>query len=216
MKEINLYLVRHGQTEWNLKEQMQGSQDSPLTQQGIEGAQLTGQHLRQIPFMQAYSSPQPRAIDTLNHIIGQFDNTIQTGQHADLKEMDFGLWEGLTTTELKQHPEFHIYLTEPAKYDPSKTGGEGYLPVLKRMQKALDDIITAAPEQNGNILIVSHGTVLRLLLCVLNGGDWHRHRDEAYFPRMLNTSISLVNYQQPKQNEKGHYSVKYYNDISHL
>jgi len=62
--------------------------------------------------------------------------------------------------------------------------------------------------------VVSHGTALRLLICVLNGGDWRKHRDENYFPRMLNTSISKVNYQG--DNNNGHYHVHYFNDVDHI
>ena len=53
MKDLNLYLIRHGQTEWNIKDQMQGSQNSPLTEQGVLGAKITGQYLKDVPFLQA-------------------------------------------------------------------------------------------------------------------------------------------------------------------
>lgn len=216
MKEISLYLVRHGQTEWNVKEQMQGSQNSPLTQDGIAGAQLTGKYLRQTPFMQAYSSPQQRAVETLSHIVDQFATPINLNRHPGLQEMDFGIWEGLTAPMLAQYPEFDIFLNDPQNYDPIRIKGEAYLQVLERMQHALDHIVDSAPQSTGNILVVSHGAALRLLLCVLNGDAWYRHRDDVYCPRLLNTSISIVNYQQLKSDQKGTYSVKSYNDISHL
>ena len=58
MKDLNLYLIRHGQTEWNIKDQMQGSKNSPLTENGVLGAKITGKYLKNTPFIQAYSSPQ--------------------------------------------------------------------------------------------------------------------------------------------------------------
>lgn len=82
------------------------------------------------------------------------------------------------------------------------------------MQRSLDEIVKNAPADNGNILIVSHATALRILLCVLNGGDWRKHRDDNYFPRILNTSISLVNYQG--NGDEGTYTVKYFNDVNHI
>ncbi len=217
MKNINLYLIRHGQTEWNINDQMQGSKNSPLTEQGILGAKITGNYLKDISFMQAYSSTQQRAIETRDYIIAENNHKTPTFELADLCEMDFGLWEGKHVPTLKKEiPEFTTYLTDPANFDPSVNQGESYLAVLERMKRALNTIVENANHDNGNILVVSHGTVLRLLLCVLYGGDWRLHRDESYFPRMLNTSISLVNYQQTADDSNGKFTVEYFNRVDHL
>lgn len=217
MKDLNLYLIRHGQTEWNIKDQMQGSQNSPLTEQGVLGAKITGQYLKDVPFLQAYSSTQQRAIETRNYIVNENIKDIPTFELSDLQEMDFGDWEGKHVPTLKKEvPEFTTYLTDPANFDASVNKGENYLDVLTRMKQGLNTIIQRAPQNTGNILVVSHGTVLRLLLCVLNGGDWRLHRDDQYFPRMLNTSISVVNYQQADDESEGKFTVKYYNNVDHL
>lgn len=217
MKDLNLYLIRHGQTEWNIKDQMQGSQNSPLTQEGILGAKITGKHLKNIPFIQAYSSTQQRAKETRDYIINENEITIPTFELPDLCEMDFGLWEGKYVPLLKKEfPEFTTYLTDPANFDASLNKGENYLEVLNRMKKGLNTIVQNASQDTGNILVVSHGTVLRLLLCVLNGGNWHLHRNDDYFPRMLNTSISVVNYQQENEQSAGKFTVKFYNNVDHL
>ncbi|MDF7671239.1 histidine phosphatase family protein [Orbaceae bacterium ESL0721] len=222
MKNINLYLVRHGQTEWNIKDQMQGSQNSPLTNDGVLGAKVTGKHLKNIPFMQAYSSTLQRAIETRNYIVDENDLThsgvtIPKYELEGLSEMDFGIWEGQNTAKLKaEFPEFITFLTDPAHFDASVNKGEDYATVLKRLEKALKTIVDNAANDRGDILVVSHGTVLRLLLCVLTGGDWHKHRDESYFPRMLNTSISVVNYQQENKHSEGKFAVKYFNNVEHL
>ncbi|KFA58765.1 hypothetical protein A9G34_10205 [Gilliamella sp. Choc4-2] len=217
MKDINLYLIRHGQTQWNIKDQMQGSKNSPLTEQGILGAKLTGQYLKNVPFIQAYSSTQQRAMETRDYIVNENNIAIPTFELADLREMDFGIWEGKHVPTLKQEvPEFNIYLTEPANFDASVNQGENYLDILGRMKQALNIIVKNAPQNTGDILVVSHGTVLRILLCVLNGGDWRLHRDEDYFPRMLNTSISVVNYKQGNEQSEGKFTVKFFNNVDHL
>lgn len=217
MKDINLYLIRHGQTQWNIKDQMQGSKNSPLTEQGILGAKLTGQYLKNVPFIQAYSSTQQRAMETRDYIVNENNIAIPTFELADLREMDFGIWEGKHVPTLKQEvPEFNIYLTEPANFDASVNQGENYLDILGRMKQALNIIVKNAPQNTGDILVVSHGTVLRILLCVLNGGDWRLHRDEDYFPRMLNTSISVVNYKQGNEQSEGEFTVKFFNNVDHL
>ncbi len=217
MKDLNLYLIRHGQTEWNIKDQMQGSKNSPLTENGVLGAQITGKYLKNTPFIQAYSSPQQRAMETRDYIIQENDNVIPSTELDNLREMDFGIWEGKHVPLLKKEiPEFTTYLTDPGNFDASINQGENYLDILSRMKEALNVIVKNAPQDKGNILVVSHGTVLRILLCVLNGGDWHRHRDQDYFPRVLNTSISLVNYKQTEDNPEGEFSVKFYNNVDHL
>lgn len=214
MKNLNLYLIRHGQTEWNVKDQMQGSQNSPLTENGILGAKMTGKYLKDTPFIAAYSSPQQRAVETRDYILSERDDSVSTYTLDGLREMDFGIWEGKHVPELKKLPEFNLYLNEPAKFDASVNKGEDYLSVLIRMKNSLDEIVNNTTQDSGNILVVSHGTAIRLLLCVLNGGNWHRHRDESYFPRILNTSISKINYQGKDQH--GHYSVNYLNSVEHI
>ena len=120
MKDLNLYLIRHGQTEWNIKDQMQGSQNSPLTEQGVLGAKITGQSLKDVPFLQAYSSTQQRAIETRNYIVNENIKDIPTFELSDLQEMDFGDWEGKHVPTLKKEvPEFTTYLTDPANFDAS-------------------------------------------------------------------------------------------------
>lgn len=218
MKEINLYLVRHGQTEWNIQDRMQGSLNSPLTQQGIDGAKITGHYLANTPFVRAYSSTQQRAIETRDYILAEHNpalGVVPAFELASLMEMDFGRWEGQPVKVLSNLPEFKIYIDEPEKFDASMSGGEDLLAVLARMQQSLDRIVTETPT-SGNVLVVSHGMVLRLLLCVLNGGDWRKHRQEGYFPRTLNTSISIVNYQQTDNQHEGHYRLAQYNSVSHL
>lgn len=215
MKDLNLYFIRHGQTEWNLKDRMQGSQNSPLTEQGVLGAKITGQRLKDIPFIKAYSSPQQRAVETRDYILAENNHhSISTATLDGLCEMDFGLWEGQHVPELLKTPEFNTYMHDPEKYTGELNKGEKYLEVLDRMQKSLQEIVKNAPQGKGDILIVSHGTALRLLLCVLNGGDWRKHRDESHFPRMLNTSISLVNYQGDC--DQGQYQMKFFNNVDHI
>ena len=165
--------------------------------------------------MQAYSSPQQRAVETRDYILSPRNDNVPTKTLDGLREMDFGIWEGQLVPELRLLPEFSLYMDEPAKYDPSvSSNGERYLDTLARMKASLDEIVKNAPQNNGNILIVSHGTVLRLLLCELSGGDWTRHRDESYFPRILNTSISLVNYRGDDKN--GKYTVNDFNNVEHM
>lgn len=215
MKQLNLYFIRHGQTEWNLYNKMQGSQNSPLTASGIEEAKVTGRYLADTPFLGAYSSPQQRAIETRDYILSEHRKSINTHELDDLVEMDFGTWEGRIIDELRPLPEFSLFLDHPDKYDGNLNGGEKYLSVLTRVKKRIDQLVTELPT-SGNVLIVAHGNVLRILLCVLGGGDWTQHRNQDYTPRILNTSISIVEYTQHDEQQLGQYNLKLFNSVDHL
>lgn len=217
MKDLNFYLVRHGETEWNVLERMQGSQNSPLTEKGIQGAKRTGQFLATTPFVGAYSSTQQRAIDTRDYILAQHHHSVPAiprFEEPAFCEMDFGLWEGQPIADLNHLTAFQQYLNSPKDFTAEVNQGEHCLEVLARMQQGLRQIIQHY--DRGNILIVSHGTALRILLNTIRGGKWFEYRDEALSPRISNTSISIVNFKQTDSQPAGQFSLKQYNDVSHL
>ncbi|WP_418390600.1 histidine phosphatase family protein, partial [[Clostridium] scindens] len=67
---MRIYLVRHGETDWNIVRKLQGRTDIPLNEKGIKAAQKTGEALRNVPFTRAFSSPLKRAMDTAKLILG--------------------------------------------------------------------------------------------------------------------------------------------------
>lgn len=206
-KQLTFYFIRHGRTVWNEQGLMQGHGDSPLTEQGILGAQKAGYALSQVPFVAAYSSVLKRTIDTAENIIGERD--IPLFQHKGLNEQFFGKWEGQWVEPLREHPEFKQMISDPAQYKAQDNGGETYEQLATRAMNALHDIIKIHDE--GNILIVSHGHTLRLLIALLGGATWQNHRDEGKSVSLLNTAISVVHY----DSEKG-FTVEKINDASHL
>lgn len=218
MKHINFYLIRHGETEWNLANRMQGSKNSPLTEKGILEAKRTGEFLAHTPFIAAYSSTQPRAIETRDYILSERDPTltpVPCGELNALCEMDFGQWEGQSIEQLKRNTAFQDYLYFPAKFDPSQNQGEHYIDVILRMQSALREL--AQTHSSGNILIVTHGASLRLLLHAIKGESWLSHRNEKKSTRIDNASISIVTYQQQSEaDEEGRFDLAQYNDTQHL
>ncbi|MDC2824835.1 histidine phosphatase family protein [Rodentibacter pneumotropicus] len=206
-KQLTFYFIRHGRTVWNEQGLMQGHGDSPLTEQGILGAQKAGVALQQIPFLAAYSSILKRTIDTAEHIIGE--RNIPLFQHKGLNEQFFGKWEGQWVESLREQAEFKQMLSDPANYKAKKNGGETYEQLADRAMKAIEDIIQI--HHKGNILVVSHGHTLRLLLALFDGATWQNHREEGQSVSLLNTAIGVVHY----DSEKG-FSVEKVNDVGHL
>ncbi|HDR1000105.1 TPA: histidine phosphatase family protein [Pasteurella multocida] len=209
MKTLTFYLIRHGKTEWNEKRLLQGNGDSPLTQEGIEGAKRTAKALSNIDFTAAYSSVLPRAISTANMISAH--KTTPLICHAGLNELCFGSWEGQAIEELSCLPEYRQMRDQPAQYLGLTNGGETYQQLATRAMGVIEQIIQRY--DTGNILIVSHGHTLRMLLALFHGATWQTHREKS--TSLANTSISVVHYLQT-ENETGRFVLEKVNDIQHL
>ena len=210
-KHLTFYLVRHGRTLWNEQGLLQGFGNSALTELGVKGAKQTGAALQHIPFVAAYSSCLQRTIDTAQYILGERD--VPLFQHKGLNEQYFGSWEGLPVEKLRSLDEFNQMLKDAANYKAQSNGGETFEQLAKRAMKALQDIIQV--HEQGNILIVSHGHTLRLLLALLAGTGWQEHRDEGKSQSLLNCAINIVHYKQSHATD-GKFIIETINDAGHL
>lgn len=146
MKKI-LYLTRHGQTIFNLKERMQGFCDAPLTERGKKQAEIAKKYFidNNIFFDKAYSSTSERASDTLEII-----TDMPYKRFKELKEWHFGDIEGESSYPLrnKVHGDFMVQF-----------GGESEDAVRERVTKKLIDIME---DDVKSVLVVSHGAVCRV------------------------------------------------------
>ncbi|OOR99612.1 phosphoglycerate mutase [Haemophilus paracuniculus] len=204
---VTVYLIRHGRTEWNLEGRLQGSDDSPLVAEGIEGAKRTGQALAEVPFAACYSSLLKRAQDTANYILGE--RQIPHFHHQGLNELDFGSWEGQKSVDLYDNEEYWTMKKTPAEYQAKSNGGETMAAFAERVQQAFWQIV-GQHQEGENILIVSHGMTLTLLTAVLKGLSWHDFRDEEKHSFVLNTAINVV------EVENGTADLVQFNQIEHL
>lgn len=204
---INIYLIRHGKTEWNIEGRLQGSQNSNLVEEGISGAKITGVALKDVPFSACYSSMQKRAQDTADYIIGE--RAIPHFHHHGLNEFDFGIWEGRKSVDIAEHPEYKLLRTKPAEYQAIESKGEIIEQLYQRAIKAFNDIVQS--HQDGdNVLVVSHGMTLTLLTAVLKGLPWQEFRNPEKHQFVMNTAINIV------EVENGKTTLVKFNDISHL
>lgn len=156
-----LWLVRHGQTDWNLQGRYQGQADQPLNATGLAQAQAIARQLSVGPSFQAiYSSDLRRAAHTAEVIAGALQLPVY--MDARLREIDQGEWQGRLVSELAT-----IYSTVWAgrDLDPVHSrppGGESVAEVAARVRAAADDIARAFPSDR--ILVVSHGLALATLI----------------------------------------------------
>ncbi len=112
-----LFLIRHGETEWNLQRRLQGQQDSPLTPVGLEQARSVAAELRAYVFDALYCSDLPRAVQTAG-IIGAAIGRPPVPDPR-LRERHYGIFEGQTVAEIQARM--------PAEWERYRSGGADYV-----------------------------------------------------------------------------------------
>ncbi|MBC8586810.1 histidine phosphatase family protein [Paratissierella segnis] len=161
---MRLYITRHGTTEWNIEKRLQGWGDSPLTEEGINRAVSLGESLADVDFDIIYTSPQKRAMETAKLIMGNKNTKIIT--HDGLKELRFGIWEGMELDEIneKYPEEYYLYRNRPELYIP--IDGESFKDLFNRVESFLEELKAV---DYRNVLIVTHGMTIKTLITIIKG-----------------------------------------------
>ncbi|WP_242661377.1 histidine phosphatase family protein [Alkaliphilus metalliredigens] len=200
---MNLYIVRHGETEWNTQRRMQGWQDSNLTERGIEDARALHDHLIKVEFDSIYASPSSRAFKTAELIKGE--RKLKIIKDDNIREIGLGNWEGKTTEEIEQmDPKaYQHFWKAPHLYNRESV--ETFTCVQKRALKTINKLIEE--ESAGNILIVTHAVTVKTIM-----GHFQKQSLEKLWepPFIQNTSVSLIRI------ENNLPSIVLYGDTSHL
>ena len=160
-----IWLVRHGQTTWNEQGRFCGHTDIPLSTTGRKQARKLASFLQHRPIAAIYSSDLSRARETAEIIARK--RPIDSIVSPAWREINFGAWEGLTYEEIAASSgEQQGFFTQPEHVAPPQ--GETLEEVMQRAIPALREIVHY-DEQQGEIVLVSHGGLLRGLLCSLLG-----------------------------------------------
>ena len=136
---MKVYLVRHGETEWNRRGTIQGQADIPLNEKGEDLAFLTGQKMKDIPFKRIYTSPLSRARRTAELISGQ--RGLPLMEDSRLLEISYG----------------------------NREGGETYDDLRKRCREFLEQELKPLEEQMDHVLVCGHGALIREMVCIIDG-----------------------------------------------
>lgn len=160
---MEIYLVRHGETNWNKEFRFQGQTDIPLNEYGIELAQDAAAKLKEVPFDIAFCSPLCRAVETAKIILG--NRQIPLTPDKRLLEISFGCKEGCNFLEAEKDPSDPIYnfLKNPANYEAPE-GAESFQELYNRSGEFMEQIILPLENQYRNVLIVAHGALNRSIL----------------------------------------------------
>lgn len=167
-----LFIVRHGETEWNAEGRIQGHTDIGLSERGADQARSLAERLAGVSIDVAYSSDMKRTSETAKLALGGRDIVLH--ETPMLREYHKGEFEGMTLAEIKsQFPdEYPKYLEKNLDYAPK--GGETTRDVSARMAKIIHEI--KSKHLNEAVLVVSHGGALRAaMVSLLNmpiEGNW--------------------------------------------
>ena len=144
-----IYIIRHGQTDWNLVPRIQGQLDIPLNEQGRREAIASAKQVASIKIDQIISSDLSRAKETATII----NNSIAAPIHCDprLREAVFGDLQGILVKDISEET-WHTF-----KYEPHKLHAEAYADVYKRVKSFFSEI-----DETKNTLIVTHAGVVKM------------------------------------------------------
>lgn len=172
---MRIYLVRHGETEWNRIRRFQGRSNLPLNQEGIKQVNALALALKNKPLNAIYTSPLLRAFETAR-LIKVFHPSIPIFEEKGLIEMDLGEFDGMKAQDwAEQYPDFRKAWNEnPASVQ--MPGGESLKEVQTRAKDTLERI-TRIYSPDSSILLSSHNFVNLTILCDLLEIPLHRFRE---------------------------------------
>jgi len=158
---VKLFLIRHGQTEGNAQGRYQGSLETHLTEEGKQQAICAKKYLSNVRFSNIYSSPMKRTMETAKIISDGTTHDIKVRE--DLRELNFGKWEGLKFEEINERyrQDYQNWLNDP--YASPPTDGESFSALVLRADNALKKIVTENPD-GSSVAIITHGGVILALI----------------------------------------------------
>ena len=170
-----LWLVRHGLTDWNVHQRFCGHSDIPLSALGREQSLWIAKQLLQESISVIYTSDLMRASETAEIIASQRASRVQIKESPEWREMDFGEWEGLTYAQIEEQFNDQIgFFIDPEHHSPPN--GESLTHLQQRVMDAFLVIVRSDEVlPPGDVVIVSHGGPLRILLCSILGISLQRH-----------------------------------------
>jgi 2,3-bisphosphoglycerate-dependent phosphoglycerate mutase len=185
-----LVLVRHGQSEWNLKNLFTGWRDPGLTEKGVEEARQAGRSLKGkgLTFDIAFTSDLSRAQDTLTLILEEIGQTgLETIKDQALNERDYGDLTGLNKDDARKQwgdEQVHIWRRS---FDVPPPGGESLRDTADRVLPYFKARILPRVLAGEKVLVAAHGNSLRALIMALDGLS-----GEEILQRELGTGIPII------------------------
>ncbi|MEE9239876.1 MAG: histidine phosphatase family protein [bacterium] len=198
-----LYLLRHGETAWNVERRIQGVSDTPLNEVGRAQSQALITPLQGRPFTALYTSPLVRARQTADVLAAAL--RLEVREDPRLAELDQGELEGMNFDQIEERFNGFLDTWRTAPADIQMPGGENLHQLQARAWAAVEEIQAAHPEEM--VIAVSHNLAISTLLCRIMEMDLNGIRRI----RQHNAAINLV-----EHNPERGWSVLTMNAVSHL
>ena len=178
---MQVYLLRHGETDWNVQRRLQGSIDTPLNANGLNQADAWRPHFDRLQLAGLYASALDRALHT---------SWLATGRSACVipafNERGFGVWEGEHWTELERTvPEFNARWNDNLFCPP---GGESRQAMFSRVAEALTELLTQHTADEA-ILIVAHGASGHAIMSTILH---HPIEERGRLPSLRNAQLTIM------------------------
>ena len=182
---LELWLVRHGETEWNRTGRMQGDSDIPLNDLGVKQAEALAARIGHETFDKIYSSDFQRALTTAQTVFSDQDIT----QDARIREINLGKFEGKVWADIPEDEQAQFVVWHTGPYDQKVPGGES----SDDLQNRVSEWLGSLPE-TGRVIAFAHGGTIAALLQTFTGRPPPRGWDEpgGWGFRLANTSISKL------------------------
>ncbi len=199
-----VYLIRHGETEYNSEHKLQGTVDTMLSEIGKQQALHLAQRMQDVALKQIFCSNLARTKQTAEPLAQA--KGLPIIEIPALREVSFGIWESVPfkIIQEKYPKELHDFFHSPLNF--KIPGCEPFADAQKRGWQAVQDIIKQQ-ENDTSIAIVTHGGILRTIFCAL----LHMDLNAMWEINFYNTAVSCIYEQKP-----GDYYVKYINNIEKL
>lgn len=198
-----IYLVRHGETTWNALTKFQGHTDVPLSDTGRKQAKMLAHRLASVKFSGFYASDLQRAYKTAEIVAAP--HGLNVIKMPELRELNFGAWEGLTRNEIKNSYDKELSQWWTSPLTARIPLGETLSEVVERTTGAIKRIVES--HQGGKVLVVSHGGAIRSIIASVLGIDLNQY----WRLRLDNACLNIIDFPEW---EKG--ILMLFNDCSHL
>lgn len=177
IRKMRIWLARHGETDWNTNNWIQGHTNTDLNETGRQQAAFLGQRIleEKLPITKIYASTLKRSQQTAQ--IAAKIAGVPCLVEAGLEEISLGAWEGMTWKEAAEaYPKETEEWNRDRRYN-TPPGGECYQDVLDRMVAAIRRICDRETE---DVLIVTHAGSIRILLTYVNGTEFTAEAMKQY------------------------------------
>lgn len=188
-----IYIVRHGETDSNIRQACLGHKDVPLNEKGREQVCHLTQKLMNVEFDSVYVSPLARAIDTAAPLKKKANMTMSYG----LIERDYGLWDDMTFGQIQQEYPDEFKMWHENWIDYQIPDGESAAMVQKRINETMDKIISE--NDNKRVLVVTHLGAARHIISYLLGLT----TEESWCFTLDNAGVAVIQIKEGKGLLKG-------------